>query len=63
MNKIFNSSEEGETRTGLFSSDEEDTTFVDTPTCPKCGSRDYQLHDDDQGNNCICADCGWRYSY
>lgn len=63
MNKIFNSTEEGETKTGCFSDDSDDHLFVDGPICPKCGSRDYQVIDDGHGNNCQCADCGWRYFY
>lgn len=63
MNKIFSPPEEGETKTGCFSDDSNDHMYIDSPICPKCGSRDYQMHDDGQGNNCQCADCGWRYSY
>lgn len=63
-----NNNEEGETRLGCFSDSFDDSKrFVDNPTCPKCGSHDYQLIDDKTrlkyGKNCRCADCGFMYNF
>lgn len=55
--------EEGETRMGCFSDTDDNIRMaVKLPTCPKCGSHDYQVlpsHD----INCQCAECGFRYYY
>ena len=56
-----------EDRTGCYSDSDDNKQFVQSPMCPKCGSKDYQLLPLDiqkiSGHNCQCSECGWRYDY
>lgn len=56
-----------EDRMGCFSEADTNQLFVKAPMCPKCGSRDYQALSAEVinkvGQNCQCAECGWRYNF